>query len=335
MSTNLIEVTNLKKHFPIRSGLLYRQTGNVYAVDGVSFNVKEGETLGIVGESGCGKSTLGRTLIRIYDPTEGEIIFSGKALCEYSRKELRTARKSIQMVFQDPYSSLNPKHTIGRIVSEPLRIHTDLTPDQRQAEVIKILDLVGLNKRALEKYPHEFSGGQRQRVAIARAIILKPKLVIADEPVSALDVSIQSQILNLLQDIQEQLSLSYVFIAHDLAVVKYISHRIAVMYLGKIVEITDKDSLFRSPMHPYTQSLMNANPVLGEKKLRDRTLLTGDVPSPINPPDGCHFHPRCPYSTDLCKKERPVLQQVTTQSSKEHMVACHYSEKLLSNSIIK
>lgn len=320
--TTILKVDNLKKHFPIRSGLLLRQTGTVFALDGVSFELKEKETLGVVGESGCGKSTLGRTIINIYHPTDGTVEVNGKTFSQESGASQRSMRRDIQMIFQDPYSSLNPRHTVARIVGESLNVHSDMTPEQQREKVSEILDLVGLGQRAAIRYPHEFSGGQRQRIAIARAIILRPKLVIADEPVSALDVSIQSQILNLMKLIQEEMGIGFLFIAHNLAVVRHMSHRIAVMYLGKIVEMVDKHELFANPLHPYTHALMNANPVLGRKRQQGQGILMGDVPSPINPPSGCHFHPRCPYATDLCKKEVPELKNVGGENT--HLVSCHY-----------
>ncbi len=316
----LLKVSGIKKHFPIHSGILMRQTDTVYAVDGIDLEVGRGETIGLVGESGCGKSTLGRTLIRIYEPTSGEVIFNGQPFHKMSRSQLRPHRKDIQMIFQDPYSSLNPRMTIARIVAEPLRVHTDLDRQQRLQKVTQILTKVGLGAWALRRYPHEFSGGQRQRIAIARAIILQPQLIIADEPVSALDVSVQSQILNLMKDIQAEMGMSYLFIAHDLAVVKHMCQTIAVMYLGKIVEYADREQLFSNPLHPYTKALMDAIPVVGEKRLKDRVILGGDVPSPINPPSGCHFHPRCAYAKDICKQKRPEI------IGEGHQARCHLVE---------
>ncbi len=319
-SSALLKVTGIKKHFPIRSGILMRQTDTVYAVDGIDLEVGRGETIGLVGESGCGKSTLGRTLIRIYEPTSGEVVFNGQPFHKMSRSELRPHRKDIQMIFQDPYSSLNPRMTVARIIAEPLRVHTDLDREQRLQKVSQILTKVGLGSWALQRYPHEFSGGQRQRIAIARAIILEPQLIIADEPVSALDVSVQSQILNLMRDIQEEMGMSYLFIAHDLAVVKHMCQKIAVMYLGKIVEYASRDELFSNPLHPYTKALMDAIPVVGEKRLKDRVILGGDVPSPINPPSGCHFHPRCPYAEEVCRTKRPEVD------GSAHQARCHLVE---------
>ena len=318
--TPLLKVTGVKKHFPIHSGIMMRQTGTVYAVDGIDLEVGRGETVGLVGESGCGKSTLGRTLIRIYEPTSGEVIFNGQPFHKMSRSQLRPHRKDIQMIFQDPYSSLNPRMTVARIIAEPLRVHTDLDREQRLKKVSQILTKVGLGPWALQRYPHEFSGGQRQRIAIARAIILEPQLIIADEPVSALDVSVQSQILNLMRDIQAEMGMSYLFIAHDLAVVKHMCQKIAVMYLGKIVEYATREELFSNPLHPYTKALMDAIPVVGEKRLKDRMILGGDVPSPINPPSGCYFHPRCPYTDQGCKDIKPGLDGT------EHQARCHKVE---------
>ena len=319
----VLKVENLKKHFPIKGGLLLRQVGTVFAVDDVSFELKPNETLGIVGESGCGKSTLGRTIIDIYHPTAGKVELNSKEFNKVSHSEKQKLRKDIQMIFQDPYSSLNPRLTIERIVGEPLRVHTELSEDEIHNRVVETLQRVGLGERALARYPHEFSGGQRQRIAIARAIILKPKLVIADEPVSALDVSIQSQILNLMKSIQDEMGNAFLFIAHNLSVVRHMSHRVAVMYLGKIVELADKNDLFENPLHPYTHALMNANPVLGRRRVRGQGILKGEMPSPINPPTGCHFHPRCPYAQDVCKTQKPELKNVGTESSK-HLVSCHF-----------
>ncbi|MCZ6472776.1 MAG: dipeptide ABC transporter ATP-binding protein [SAR324 cluster bacterium] len=315
----LLEVENLKKHFPIKKGLLARTVGNVYAVDGISFSIAEGETLGLVGESGCGKSTTGKTILRLIEPTAGKIKLNGEDITNISKSEMRPYRRDMQIIFQDPYSSLNPRMSAGSIVGEPLIIHKIASGKEREERVSALFERVGLRPEQMRSYPHEFSGGQRQRIGIARALALNPKLIIGDEPVSALDVSIQAQVINLLMDLQEEFKLSYLFIAHDLAVVEHISHRIAVMYLGKIVEITDKRTLFTNPLHPYTEALLLAVPIPDPSIKRDKRILQGDVPSPINPPPGCHFHTRCPYVEDRCKVEEPVLKEV----SKGHWVSCH------------
>ena len=315
----LIEVTGLKKHFPIKKGLLSRTRDYVYAVDGVSFHINEGETLGLVGESGCGKSTVGRTVLRLLDPTAGSIKLNGRDITHLSKTEMRPVRKDMQIIFQDPYSSLNPRMSAGRIVEEMLRVHDIGTPDERRDRVASLFERVGLRKAQMESYPHEFSGGQRQRIGIARALALNPKVIIGDEPVSALDVSIQAQVINLLVDLQAELNLSYLFIAHDLAVVEHISHRVAVMYLGRIVEYTDKKTLFTNPQHPYTEALLSAVPIPDPSVRRKKIILQGDVPSPIKPPSGCHFHTRCPYAEERCKIEEPALKIF----GHDHVVACH------------
>lgn len=322
---NLLEITDLKKHFPIHSGLLLKQTATVYALDGVSLHLRPHETLGLVGESGCGKSTLGRTVIRIYEPTSGSIYFDGQEISQITGSGLKNLRRNMQMIFQDPYESLNPRTTIASIVEQPLVVHRIGTKAQRREKVASLLDRVGLGSWALNRYPHEFSGGQRQRIAIARALTLEPKLVIADEPVSALDVSIQSQILNLLSDLQHEYGMAYVFVAHDLAVIKHVSDRVAVMYLGKIVEMASRDELYAAPKHPYTQALMASNPKPGAPKKRKRIVLSGDVPSPVTPPSGCRFHPRCPFAEKECKTLEPELKNIGTQE-KPYLAACHYVE---------
>lgn len=308
MNDILLEAKNIKKYFPIKKGLLLREVGQVKAVDDVTLTVRRGETLGLVGESGCGKSTLGRTLIRLYEPTGGGITLDGKDFLKLSGQELRQRRKNIQMIFQDPYAALDPRMTVGQIIGQPFAIHKTLGPKEAEVRVKQLLELVGLRASHINRYPHEFSGGQRQRICIARAIALDPELIICDEPVSALDVSIQAQILNLLKDLQERLNLTYIFISHDLSVIEHICDRVAVMYLGKIVEIGTRDELFANPQHPYTQALLGAIPHVGEGKKQMKRSLSGDVPSPINPPSGCHFHPRCPHKMDICSKERPVLK---------------------------
>ncbi|MFF7973704.1 dipeptide ABC transporter ATP-binding protein [Streptomyces sp. NPDC007905] len=321
----LLKVTGLKKHFPIKKGLLQRQVGAVHAVDGIDFEVKAGETLGVVGESGCGKSTMGRLITRLLEPTAGKIEFEGKDITHLGVGGMRPLRRDVQMIFQDPYSSLNPRHTIGTIVGAPFKLQGVEPEGGIKKEVQRLLSVVGLNPEHYNRYPHEFSGGQRQRIGIARALALNPKLVVADEPVSALDVSIQAQVVNLLDDLQQELGLTYVIIAHDLSVVRHVSDRIAVMYLGKIVELADRDSLYKAPMHPYTRALMSAVPIPDPKRKSaksERILLKGDVPSPISPPSGCRFHTRCWKATEICKTTEPLLVELKPGQR----VACHHPE---------
>ncbi|WP_127484666.1 ABC transporter ATP-binding protein [Paenibacillus ehimensis] len=315
----LLQVLNLKKHYPIHGGLFRRQVGSIQAVNDFSLTMRRGETVGLVGESGCGKSTTGRAIMRLIEPTAGTILFEGRDITRVKGEGLRQIRKHMQMVFQDPFSSLNPKMMVGHLVSEPIRNFESHPGKELEERVAELLVKVGLSEDSYYKYPHEFSGGQRQRISIARTLALKPKLVVADEPVSALDVSIQSQVLNLLQDIQADFGLSYLFIAHDLSVVKHISDRIGVMYLGRLVEITDKKSLYKRPLHPYTQALLSAVPIPDPNAKRERIVLQGDVPSPANPPAGCAFHPRCRHAVTACREEQPTLKQVAPQ----HEVACH------------
>jgi oligopeptide transport system ATP-binding protein len=327
--TPLLRVNNLKKHFPIKKGMFGKTVGYVKAVDDVSFYVNEGETLGIVGESGCGKSTTGRVLMRLLEPTEGEIEFDGKDLTSLSHEEMRKTRRDIQMVFQDPYASLNPRHTIGKILEEPLIVHGVLDPKERKSKVREFLEIVGLNAYHASRYPHQFSGGQRQRIGIARALMTNPKLIIADEPVSALDVSIQAQVLNLMQDLQKEFNLTYIFIAHDLGVVRHISDRVAVMYLGKIVELAESEQLYEKPMHPYTQALLSAVPVPDPDYQKEQIIIEGDIPNPADPPTGCTFHTRCPFKMDICTKITPRLEEQTTG----HSVACHLYQSQVDNDI--
>jgi oligopeptide/dipeptide ABC transporter ATP-binding protein len=315
----LLEVNGLKKHFPIRRGLLGRVSGHVYAVDGISFTIGEGETLGLVGESGCGKSTAAKSIMKLIEPTAGEIKLRGARIDQLRPSAMRPYRRELQFVFQDPYSSLNPRLSVGAIVGEPLANYRIAAGSELKDRVIAILAKVGLGADAMERYPHEFSGGQRQRIGIARALAVNPRLIICDEPVSALDVSVQAQVVNLLKDLQKEFRLSYLFVAHDLAVVENISHRIAVMYLGKIVELTDRQSLFSAPLHPYTEALLSAVPLPDPDAPRRRIILSGDVPSPINPPTGCRFHTRCPYAEARCRVEEPAMREVKPG----HLVACH------------
>jgi oligopeptide/dipeptide ABC transporter ATP-binding protein len=315
----VLEVTDLKKHFPIKKGLLRRTAGYVYAVDGVTLTIRAGETLALVGESGCGKSTVGRTILRLIEPTAGQIKVNGADITHLGKAELRPYRREMQIIFQDPFSSLDPRMSAGDIVGEPLRVHGVGSAKERRARVADIFKRVGLRAEHVDNYPHQFSGGQRQRIGIARALALEPSLIIGDEPVSALDVSIQAQILNLVMDLQDEFGLTYLFISHNLAVVEHVSHHIAVMYLGRIVEYTDKKTLFTSPQHPYTESLLAAVPVPDPAVRRNKIVLQGDVPSPVKPPPGCHFHTRCPYAIDRCKVEEPALRAVKPGQ----LVACH------------
>jgi oligopeptide/dipeptide ABC transporter ATP-binding protein len=318
----LLEVSDLRKYYPVRKGVLSRTVGFVYAVDGISFTIDKGETLGLVGESGCGKSTAGKTILRLIDPTSGAIKLRGQRIDGLSRHDMRPYRRELQVVFQDPYSSLNPRMTVQQIVAEPLVNYGVSRGQELVDRVATLFDKVGLRREQMNRYPHEFSGGQRQRIGIARALALNPELIVCDEPVSALDVSVQAQVINLLGDLQAEFRLSYLFIAHDLAVVEHISHRIAVMYLGKIVELTDKVSLFKTPLHPYTEALLSAVPVPEPEAKRHRIILVGDVPSPINPPSGCRFHTRCPYAEARCRVEEPAMREVRPG----HFVACHLRE---------
>jgi oligopeptide/dipeptide ABC transporter ATP-binding protein len=318
----LLEITDLVKHYPVRTGVLRRAAGTVHAVDGVSFSLGVGETLGLVGESGCGKSTVARSVLRLIEPTSGSIRIDGTDITHLSKSELRPHRRAMQIVFQDPFASLNPRMTAGDIVGEPLIVHKLATGSAKQARVAQLFEQVGLRPDQMRNYPHQFSGGQRQRICIARALALDPRLIVCDEPVSALDVSIQAQVINLLIDLQRAHGFSYLFIAHDLAVVAHISHRVAVMYLGRIVEIADKTELFKNPRHPYTQALLASVPIANPKLKRLKPLVDGDVPSPVNPPSGCAFHTRCRYAIDRCKVERPLLIDAGTG----HQVACLLNE---------
>jgi len=318
----LLSVRGLVKHFPVKKGLLRRTVGQVHAVDGISFDISEGETLGLVGESGCGKSTAGKTILKLIDPTAGEVRINGERIDGLSRREMRPWRRQLQVVFQDPYSSLNPRLRVREIIGEPL-VNFGVSGGRELAARVEELALkVGLRADALDRYPHEFSGGQRQRIGIARALALHPSLIVCDEPVSALDVSVQAQVINLLGDLQREFGLSYLFVAHDLAVVEHISHRIAVMYLGKVVELADKRDLFTRPQHPYTEALLSAVPVPDPEAAKKRIILKGDVPSPINPPAGCRFHTRCPYAFARCSQEEPAMREVLHG----HHVACHLRE---------
>lgn len=324
MAKPLLEVSGLKKHFDIMGGILGRKAGSVKAVDDVSFTVMEGEILGIVGESGCGKSTTGKAILRLIEPTAGKIKFEDHDITNVSDEEMRKLRKDMQIIFQDPYASLNPRHTVEKIISEPLLVHGLKSTEKRKKRVQELLEVVGLSAYHASRYPHQFSGGQRQRIGIARALANNPKLIICDEPVSALDVSVQSQILNLMVQLRDEFNLTYIFIAHDLSVVKHISDRVGVMYLGNIVELTEKDMLYEDPKHPYTEALLSAVPSIDPDEIKDRIILKGDVPDPANPPTGCVFHTRCPKVMDICKQVKPAFLEVEDR----HFVACHlYGEK--------
>jgi oligopeptide transport system ATP-binding protein len=315
----ILQVKDLHKYYPMREGFLLRNRRFVHAVDGVDLEIHRGEMLGLVGESGCGKSTLGRLVLGLEQPTSGKIFFEGKMIHEYNKSQLRRLRREMQIIFQDPYSSLNPRKTVGNIINEPFVVHHLGDHDERLRWVVKLLEVVGLRSEHYSRYPHEFSAGQRQRISIARALALNPKLIVADEPVASLDVSIQAQVINLLKDLQDQYHLTYLFISHDLGVIKHITNRVGVMYLGKIVELGESKALFRDPQHPYTEALLSAIPVLDQTKKKKRILLEGDVPSPINPPPGCRFHTRCLYTMEACKNVEPVLKEV----GPSHWVACY------------
>jgi oligopeptide transport system ATP-binding protein len=327
-NTPLVQVRNLKKYFPIHRGMIFqRHVGNVKAVDGLSFDIYKGETLGLVGETGSGKTTVGRTILKLYEPTAGEILFDGRDIASLSEGEMRKMRQRMQMIFQDPYASLNPRMTVGSIIAAPLDVHKFASGKAKKERIDEMLDLVGLNPEFVNRYPHEFSGGQRQRIGIARALAVNPDLVVCDEPISSLDVSIQAQVVNLLEDLQQRLGLTYLFIAHDLSMVRHISDRMAVMYLGKIVELADRNEIYMRPLHPYTQALMSAVPVpdpdVAEK--RQRVILEGDLPSPSNPPVGCNFNTRCPFAKEICFQEEPQYVELKP----EHWVACHFADQNL------
>jgi oligopeptide/dipeptide ABC transporter ATP-binding protein len=317
----LLEVKDLKQYFPIKGGIFGKTVNHVKALDGVSFDIYEGETVSIVGESGCGKSTTGRAILRLEEPTSGEVLFDGDNLLSLSKRKMREKRKDLQVIFQDPYASLNPRQTVGRIIEEAMEILNVVPKNERRQRTIELLEQVGLRADMIDRFPHEFSGGQRQRIGIARALAVKPKLLICDEAVSALDVSVQAQVLNLLKELQKEFKLTYLFISHDLGVVRHISDRVIVMYLGNIVEIADKKSLFENPQHPYTKALLSAIPEPTRKRKRERVILTGDVPSPIDPPSGCRFHTRCPVATESCKTNNQKLRQV----GPDHFVACEFA----------
>jgi len=323
-SSPLVEVRNLVKHFPITGGVFLREVAAVKAVDGVSFVIQPGETLGLVGESGCGKSTLGRLILRLEEPTSGDILFQDESILGYDAGKMRHLRKEMQIIFQDPFSSLNPRKNVAHIVGEPLYVHGMTNRREREGRVLELLEVVGLKREHMRRYPHQFSGGQRQRIGVARALALNPKLIICDEAVSALDVSIQAQVINLLEDLQEEFGLTYLFISHALSVVQHISDRVAVMYLGKIVETAESGSLYREPLHPYSQALLSAAPVPDPKRKRERIVLPGDVPSPIRPPPGCRFHTRCLYADKVCREQEPVLREIR----EGHFAACFFAGSL-------
>jgi oligopeptide transport system ATP-binding protein len=325
-SKTLIDVRDLKMHFPLTQGIIFQRViGYVRAVDGISFSIERGQTLGLVGESGSGKTTIGRTIVRLYKPTSGQIIFEDKDLAKLEGEELRQARQRVQMVFQDPFASLNPRYTIGSLIAEPMHIYKVASSAEIRERTVELLRVVGLRSEYIDRYPHEFSGGQRQRIAVARALSINPEFVIADEPVSALDVSIRAQVLNLLQRLQQQFNLTYLFVSHDLSVVRHVADRIAVMYLGKIVELSDRDELYAAPKHPYTKALLSAVPIPDPQieKRRQRIILSGDLPSPINIPSGCRFHTRCPMAQDICRQVEPAFE---AKEGHEHYAACHFSE---------